>query len=525
MKPLGFDSVCLAAVVVEAQSLVHGRIQKIVQPDERSLALGIYARGQEQWLLLSADRQFARAHLISKRPEGITPAPETCTLFRRLLLDGQVIFVRQRGLDRILEIGVSAKEGDFQIVAELHGRHANVIAVDSARKCAAALEWVGTSKSRRPITPGRTYAPPPFDPRPPLTEAKPDDDLSQFEGFSPSLKRLMTEGLELETVQQALKTGKFDPHQQPDVGAYPFPFGHATPVRSFSLALERHFEHAQDRAKMQSLAASLRGPLERVLLARERALADVDEALDTARRARDLQMQAELILAYQHQIEPGQATLETIDYEGQPISIKLNPEKTALENANRLFDKTRRAKNRADEVRGQRERLAEDANRIREMLEKIETADSAQQLVEMKAEADARKWLHKQHSPTATAEEKPFEGHSIREVLSPSGYKVLYGLNATSNDYLTSRVARPNDWWLHVRGAVSAHVVLISNGQPDRVPHQDIVFAADIAKRNSVQKHSSYVPVDYTLKKHVRKPRKSAPGLAVYEREKTVYID
>ncbi|MBS1709806.1 MAG: hypothetical protein JSS65_13925, partial [Armatimonadetes bacterium] len=42
---------------------------------------------------------------------------------------------------------------------------------------------------------------------------------------------------------------------------------------------------------------------------------------------------------------------------------------------------------------------------------------------------------------------------------------------------------------------------------------------------NSVSKHASYVAVDYTLKKYVRKPRGSAPGLAVYTQEKTLHID
>lgn len=80
--------------------------------------------------------------------------------------------------------------------------------------------------------------------------------------------------------------------------------------------------------------------------------------------------------------------------------------------------------------------------------------------------------------------------------MSPGGFRVLYGTNATSNDYLTTRFAKPNDWWLHVRGAASAHVVLVAGKTPDRVPLADLMFAAEVAVHNSPSKHSSYVAVD-----------------------------
>lgn len=101
----------------------------------------------------------------------------------------------------------------------------------------------------------------------------------------------------------------------------------------------------------------------------------------------------------------------------------------------------------------------------------------------------------------------------------------MYGENATSNDYLTTRVAKPNDIWMHVRGSASAHVVVATDNHPERVGRDVLEFAARVAVRNSVAKHSSYVPVDYTLKKHVRKPRGSAAGYAVYTQEKTLHVE
>jgi len=34
----------------------------------------------------------------------------------------------------------------------------------------------------------------------------------------------------------------------------------------------------------------------------------------------------------------------------------------------------------------------------------------------------------------------------------PGGWQVLVGLTDAANDVLSFRVARPDDWWFHVRG-------------------------------------------------------------------------
>ena len=76
-----------------------------------------------------------------------------------------------------------------------------------------------------------------------------------------------------------------------------------------------------------------------------------------------------------------------------------------------------------------------------------------------------------------------------------------------------------------MRGVTSAHVLLQTQNQPTRVQKEDLLFAAKVAVSKSASKHSSYVAVDYTLKKHVRKPKKAAPGFVTYSQEKTLHIE
>jgi predicted ribosome quality control (RQC) complex YloA/Tae2 family protein len=85
-------------------------------------------------------------------------------------------------------------------------------------------------------------------------------------------------------------------------------------------------------------------------------------------------------------------------------------------------------------------------------------------------------------------------------------------------------VARPTDLWVHVKAVPSAHVIIRTNGKPEAVPKSVLLEAAELAARHSEAKHSSLVPVDYTLRKYVRKPKGAPPGKALYEREKTIFV-
>ncbi len=528
-KPLKipFDSACLAAVIAEVQPFVGGKVQRIIQADETSITLSLY-RGSEVHLMVSWHPDFARAHLVSRRGPAPQNPPGFCQALRKHLDDGQIAFIRQRGQDRILEIGISAESGDYQLVAELMGKHSNLMLVGSDRRVIAAGKWVSKHQSRRPIRANQPYEVPPLPERASVLDVQEGDDLRDVEGISPFLRGLIEAGLPLARVQQAFSARAWEAFYSHREGAYPLPLEGVTataiPRESISQAIEQAFAERIALAQVSQARDALLSQLRRVALARETALASLDQAVEAADRAPQLQQTAELVLAYQGMVKPGDSALTAWDYQGNEVVIKLDPELSAVENANKWFDKARRAKNRAGEIVEQRDRIAHDLDRLRKVMADVELAESPVEIADLRAFADQSKWLHHAATPKAK-EDRPFEGHPIREMLSPAGYRVLYGTNATSNDYLVQKVAKGNDWWFHVRGQTSAHVVLQTSGHPEKVQIPDLIFCAELAARNSVAKHSTYVPVDYTLKKYVRKPRGSAPGSVVYEREKTLHVD
>jgi predicted ribosome quality control (RQC) complex YloA/Tae2 family protein len=536
LKQIPFDSLTLCLVVRELQALVGGRLQRILQPSSSSLLLGIYAGGQERLVLLSANPRFPRAHTVRSRPSSQGEPGPLATVVRRHADGAKILAVRQVGFDRQMEVVLGRPEGEYRLIAELTGKHANLVFVGTDGKILGAAHAVPPKKSARPVLPGRTYERPPFPPRKPIFEVQSEDELRDSEGASPFLLSLLKAKAgrdasklrsELADLARVVESGSFSPVKAEGWGAYPISvsaLGYPEePLGSISAALEPHFRALEAEAEREHLRSRLLASLRRVLLAREVALEDLRQADAAAKDAGRLQLYGELILAYPP--EPGAVRLETQDYEGNPVAIALDPEKSPAENAKSYFDKAKKAKARAGHVREQAERIGADRLALTGTIRKTEDAKSVDELRDLEGVARERRWLHETKAPARHVDEKPYEGHRIRERLGPGGVKVLFGENAESNDYLTQRVARPNDIWLHVRGATSAHVVIQTGNRPERIGPEALRFAAEIAVLNSAMKHSSYVPVDYTLKKYVRKPRGAKAGSATYTHEKTIHVE
>lgn len=530
MKRIPFDSMCLAAATSELRDYEGAKVQKVVMPSELEVWIQLYSRGAT-WLILSADPVFSRSHLSSRRPPAkLDPQPAFMTELRKRVEQGTLVKVRQVGFDRILELSFTHPLGQTKLIAELMGKHANLILVQGSQ-IIGATTWLGAKQSRRPVLPGQIYNPPPFPPRLSLLSAGPNDAPEDCEGVSPFLAQWLqakgwAEGIA--EIQRRVKSRDFEALEIPGRGAYPLPLDileiETIKHDSFSQAIDHSLSLIISEARLREEKASLLAVLNRVVLAREVAIQSLEQAANVAARAGELQREAELILAYQGQINPGDKQLSVFDYDGNPLLIKLDPERTPLENSNLRFAKAKHAKSGSSQVQSQLQRMQESLIDLKRCISNINGAVTLQELEPERAYAEKMKWFHRQLPPTTVKEDRPYAGHAIRELLSPGGWRILYGDNATSNDYLTTKIAKPNDYWLHVRGGPSSHVVLCTNNQPGKVQRSDLLFAAEVAVRQSPSKHSQHVSVDYCLKKYVRKPKSSGPGMASYTNEKTLTV-
>jgi predicted ribosome quality control (RQC) complex YloA/Tae2 family protein len=96
------------------------------------------------------------------------------------------------------------------------------------------------------------------------------------------------------------------------------------------------------------------------------------------------------------------------------------------------------------------------------------------------------------------------------------------GRNAKENDLLT-RTAHSEDLWFHAQGVPGSHVILKVEGK--NPPLEDLLFAARLAAYHSKARGERQVPVDYTRKKHVWRPRKAPPGQVLYTQAKTLFVE
>ena len=103
----------------------------------------------------------------------------------------------------------------------------------------------------------------------------------------------------------------------------------------------------------------------------------------------------------------------------------------------------------------------------------------------------------------------------------PGGWKVLAGKTNADNDRLSLKVAKPNDWWFHVRSMSGSHVILQvpSNEEPDR---ETLKRAAAIAAYHSKARSGGTVSVSGTRTRYVTKPR-GAPTGTVEIRKESVF--
>jgi predicted ribosome quality control (RQC) complex YloA/Tae2 family protein len=557
-----YDSTVLAAVAHECRGFVGGRLQKVSQPDDHTVVLQTYGAHKARMLLLSCDAGFPRVHLTSVRPQNPQPPPAFCAVARHWTEGGRIASVEQRGFDRILEITVTGSGGEaYRYVVELMGKHSNVILLGPDEMILGAVKTVGPRQSRRRVRAGLRYE------QPPTAGGRPnplDLDVEQFEALlrdseaaGPEWLAATFEGIGPFLAEQlwlaagesraklseafgawrdAVMAQEWTPASFRDaagssLGAYPLPIiapeaVTASPRGGISQALEVHYLKAVPQAREHAARTHLQSVLTRARKSLDRAQADVEKGLAESDRAPRHQLFGELILAYGHDLPQKADRLTAPDYTDArqaEVEIPLDPGLTPVENAERYFRRARKGKKARDSLAERLGTLKEERAEVGRLLAALPDAE-AEELEAARERALARGWMARQEVAQEKGAERPWGRHRIREVRTPDGVLILYGENAEANDYLSQRVAKPSDWWIHVRGGVSAHAIIPTNNRPERIPKPAIEEAARIVARHSPGKHSSVVAVDYTLRKYVRKPRNAPPGTMLYTHEKTLHV-
>jgi hypothetical protein len=282
---------------------------------------------------------------------------------------------------------------------------------------------------------------------------------------------------------------------------------------------------------------ALRNGLRQAFLKGEKRIARRQEAIgndiEKLEQIQKLATMGPWLLAEAGKVARGATVLEAVDWstgEAVPLRFPLDPAKGAKEQVEQLFRRAKRSKQglaiaesryfAADEQR----KALETA---RAQLDAPPADDDASHIDFLKAVfADAKKAAPRdlkapENLPGATAPRRTRIPY--RTFLARDGGSILVGKGAEGNDALTLHVARPHDLWLHSKGRTGAHVV-VPLAKKQECPPERFLDAAQLAAHFSEARGETIVDVQYTERKYLRKPKGSARGFVIVDREKVIAL-
>lgn len=568
-----FDGLVLFSVTRELKAAIAGgRIERVFQPGILEIVLLIRKNREKHRLMLSATADAARVHLTQSDPRNPDRVPFFCSTLRRHLEGSRITSITQPDLERVLQIAATGTDELGRptaclLIAEIMGKHSNIILVNAAEnKIVDAAKRYSHSVSRyREVLPGQPYTPPP-----PAGKADPitatEEEFTAAVSAQPietdvaqAIQRLY-QGLSLYSAREIVSRAELPPGiTVGECGLYEYrrlygslvklvssiTTGSAAPtlvIRNGSPVEYAPFDPSQDSG--DRVYAPMNEVLDRFYLGRaesaafntrrrcleqcvQREIRRLTRKLETIEGIlgepdpQRYRLYGELLTANLYRLRPGseEAVLQNFYSPDVPlVTIPLDPSLTPSQNAQRYFKKYAKARAARRHAAQEKERLTEELAYLTGVVTAIEQAASLEELTEIAEELAGQGYL----SPETGKEKKGEEPQPLK-LVSADGFPILVGKNNRQNEYVTFRLAAAGDLWLHARGVPGAHVILKTAG---REPSgKALAEAAALAAYFSQSRRSTKVPVDWTRRANVQRPKGARPGFVTYSGEKTLYAD
>lgn len=573
MQPV--DLTTLIASYCELRTTwLPARLEQVYQRDRHTIFLALRTLTGRGWLAVSWHPTAARLHLSDPPPRK----PDTFTFSDQLRHQlGGLAFVAIAPVspwERALDLQFAKRPGDpilWHLYIEIMGKRSNAILANADNQIVTAAHQVSEKQSSiRPILTGAPYALPPSltDPIPSLTEPQsrwqerialiPDalgrQMLKSYQGLSSHLVKAAIASAKLDFEQsthsltpddwnrlfdswqhwlkflQTCQTGDLSaiyPHWT-DTGYQVINWNHNPEPPDFKSVqdlLNRYYTDELNRFDFKQLRHQLSQKLSNLLNKLRVKAQGFENRLQESSEADEYRAKADLLMANLHEWQPGMKAIALPDFEtGKPVTIPLDLEKNAVQNAQSLYKRHQKLKR----ARGAVEPLLAAVRQEIDYLEQIEVAISQiddyrepadlQALAEIREEFIQQGYLNDPDYKRQTQESTP----EFYRFVSPSGFELLIGRNNRQNDVLSFRVATDYDLWFHTQEIAGSHGLLrVPPGSVADEP--DLQFAADLTAYYSRARQSEQVPVVYTEPKNVYKPKGAKPGMVIYKHERILW--
>ncbi|MCD8037153.1 MAG: NFACT family protein [Clostridiales bacterium] len=560
------------------EKCIGGRIDKIYQPRNDEIIFSVRSvKDGNMRVLVSANSMNPRIHITDIKKENPAAAPMFCMVLRKHIAGGRILNIYQPNFERIAIIDVESMNemgdlGTKKIIAEFMGKYSNIILTDENGRILDAIKHISHDRSSvREVLPGGTYEFPPsqdkkdpmllnFDEFENIVNAKSGQTLQSiiyksYTGISPAYaseicykagfdssdrgEQLDPNGVKriydsFSADMENIKNEKFTPHivYNNDGGVMDFfsltskQYGdlERNYFESFSALLEEFYGRKDNQYHVRQRAHDIR----RIVVSNiERCAKKIDiqaKAIKDTENRDYYRLCGELIMANIYSISEKTDKVKLQNYyeEDMPeIEIKLDPLLTPSENANKYYAKYNKAKRTNAAAAVQKKQAEEELEYLESVLTAIESAEDDSDIREIKAELMAEGYIKAKKQPKGKSQST--KKAEPMKFVSSDGFEIYAGKSNTQNDELTLHFASADDIWLHTKNIPGSHVIIKcgETAPPDRTLFEAAVIAATFSKA----KDSSKVPVDYTARKNVKKPRGAKPGMVIYEQNRTIYVD
>ncbi|MEP0862134.1 MAG: fibronectin/fibrinogen-binding protein, partial [Ignavibacterium sp.] len=208
--------------------------------------------------------------------------------------------------------------------------------------------------------------------------------------------------------------------------------------------------------------------------------------------------------------------LDDIYESDQTIKIKLDPKLSPKENVNRYFEKAKESKTQYHKAIELIENVSREKDRLIEFKDKTLNSSSIKELEQI------AKGLKIKMKTEKNIQESISE--KFKHYIVDNKYKVYVGKDSKSNDLLTLKFAKQNDYWFHARAVPGSHVILRVENTKEAIPKSVLKKVASLAAYHSKAKTAGLVPVSYTFKKYVVKRKGMEPGKVALLKEDTILV-
>ncbi len=454
-------------LILAELDMENSHIQKIRQPDYKTLVIDLYKPGDRFSLLISLNQGKVRLHRLSRKIQNKVPLQRFAQLLRSRINGGRITEAQQLGKERIVLLKIIRADETTILYLRLWGGNPNIIAVGKNGTILDAF-------FRRPgkeETSGETYFP----------------------------------EIELKKVKKK------------NTGEKEFSVRPYDERNTFNSFIEQYYSDLENIIELKELNQRIN----RILEAKETQLLSSLEALEERIAAGSqyelYRQQAELLKSNLYRIFSGmeEITVENYFQNNDTIIIKLDSRLSPSENAEKLFKKYKKEKAGLENLKNELANVKAQIRKIEYDRERLFSKDT-----DIETSIDKLKSFLSSIPKQITVKEK----EKIPGLQFVSGRFTIYvGRTAAENDLLLRKHVKGNDYWLHTRDFPGGYV-FIKYIRGKSIPLETLLDAGNLALFFSKGRKNGQGELYYTQVKYLRRAKQGKKGLVLPTQEKNLSL-